>query len=126
MTEKKLIFLVKVLAVAAIYFAAAKFGLSLAFLNASVSPVWPPTGIAIAALLILGYRMWPGILLGAFLANFLTPVSVPIAAVIALGNTLEAVACAGLLRSVDFDNSLDLAKDVFKFVVAALLCTMIS
>src|SRR5712691_9026747 len=57
---------------AAIYFGAAKLGLSLAFFNANVSPVWPPTGIAIAAVLLLGYRIWPGILLGAFLANFST------------------------------------------------------
>src|SRR5712691_9659860 len=52
--------------IAAIYFGAAKLGLSLAFINANVSPVWPPTGIAIAAVLLLGYRIWPGILLGAF------------------------------------------------------------
>jgi PAS domain S-box-containing protein len=126
MTQKKLIFLVKLLAVAAIYFAAAKFGLSLAFLNASVSPVWPPTGIAIAAVLIFGNRIWPGILLGAFLANFLTPVSVPIASVIALGNTVEAVACGSLLRALGFNNSFELAKDVFKFLVAVMLCTTLS
>jgi integral membrane sensor domain MASE1 len=48
-----------ILAVAAIYFLAAKLGLSLAFLNASVSPVWPPTGVAIAVVLWLGYRTAP-------------------------------------------------------------------
>jgi len=62
--------------VTAAYFGAAKLGLSLAFIHANVSPVWPPTGVAIAAVLLLGYRIWPAILLGALLANLFTPVSV--------------------------------------------------
>src|SRR6266404_5000816 len=62
--------------VAGLYFLAAKLGLSLAFLNASVSPVWPPTGVAIALVFLLGYRSAPGVLLGALIANyFLTDVS---------------------------------------------------
>src|SRR4029077_16440523 len=51
------------------YFIAGKLGLTLASLNASASPVWPPAGIALAALLLLGYRVWPAILVGAFLVN---------------------------------------------------------
>jgi integral membrane sensor domain MASE1 len=54
---------------AAIYFFAGKFGLAHAFLHPSASAVWPPTGIAIAALLLWGYRLWPGVLLDAFLLN---------------------------------------------------------
>ena len=111
---------------AAAYFVAARFGLSLAFVHTNVSPVWPPTGIALAAVLLLGYRVWPGILLGALLANFLTPAPVAASAVIALGNTGEALLGAYLLRSVGFDNSLSRARDVFKFVVAAIICTTIS
>lgn len=57
---------------AAIYFVAGKLGLSLALVNPSATAVWPPAGIALAALLVLGYRVWPGILLGAFLVNFMT------------------------------------------------------
>src|SRR3989442_4132726 len=93
-----------ILIVAGVYFLAAKLGLSLAFLNASVSPVWPPTGVAIAAVWWLGYRVAPGIFLGAFLVNLLTlslPVaagSVAIAAGIATGNTLEAVTAVYLLH----------------------------
>jgi signal transduction histidine kinase/integral membrane sensor domain MASE1/CheY-like chemotaxis protein len=112
--------------VAAIYFFAAKLGLSLAFINASVSPVWPPTGVAIAAVLLLGYRIWPGIIVGAFLANFFTPVPMAIAGGIAVGNTMEAVSAGLLLRSVGFHNSLDRARDVLNFVLAAVLCTMVS
>ena len=55
-----------------VYFAAAKLGLQVAYLNPSATPVWPPTGIALAALLVLGYRASPAIWLGAFLANLAT------------------------------------------------------
>jgi integral membrane sensor domain MASE1 len=57
---------------AAVYFVAAKLGLKLAFVHASATPVWPPTGIALAAFLSIGYQVWPGIFLGAFLANLTT------------------------------------------------------
>lgn len=87
-------------AIAIIYFAAAEFGLSLASVHTSVSPVWPPTGIAIAALLVFGRKFWPAILLGAFGANLLTLVSVPTAAGIAVGNTLEALTAWYLLRRI--------------------------
>ena len=72
--------LFEALVVIAVYFAAARLGLSLAFLNANVSPIWPPTGVAIAAVLILGFRIWPAILIAAFLANWFTPVSPVVAA----------------------------------------------
>ncbi len=119
-------YLLTILIIAGLYFAAAKLGLSLASVHTNVSPVWPPTGIAIAAVLLLGYRVWPGILLGAFLANFLTPVPVAVSVAIATGNTLEALSAGFLLRSLDFRNSLDRARDVFKFVIALLICTMVS
>src|SRR6266478_470854 len=89
--------LTQLLAVAVVYFAAAKLGLSLAFLNASVSPVWPPTGIGIAAVWWLGYRVSPGVFLGALLVNLLR-LSAPTAAGIAVGNTLEAIAAVYLLH----------------------------
>src|SRR5436189_2604003 len=57
--------------VAAVYFGAAKLGLSFAFVHSSVSPIWPPAGIAIAAVLLFGNRVWPGIFLGALIANAL-------------------------------------------------------
>jgi integral membrane sensor domain MASE1 len=58
--------------VTVVYFIAGKLGLKLAFVNASASAVWPPSGIALAALLLLGYRTWPAIFLGAFLVNLTT------------------------------------------------------
>ena len=65
-----------IVGLAAVYFAAGKFGLSLAFVNASATAVWPPTGIALAALLFFGPRVWPGVLIGAFLVNLTTAGSV--------------------------------------------------
>ena len=73
------------------YFVLAKFGLRLASINPSASPIWPPTGLALAAILLGGLRVWPAILVGAFAANATTAGTLETAAVIAVGNTLEAV-----------------------------------
>src|SRR2546428_346573 len=82
--------------VAAIYFIAGKLGLRLALVHPSATAVWPPTGIALAAFLIFGYRVWPGILLGAFLVNITTAGNVATSIGIAIGNTLEGlVGCCG-------------------------------
>jgi PAS domain S-box-containing protein len=82
----------------AVYYGAAMLGLHYASIGQSISLVWPPTGIAIAALTMLGPQYWPAILLGAFLANAATPVSFGAAAAIATGNTLEALVAAYLIR----------------------------
>jgi two-component system cell cycle sensor histidine kinase/response regulator CckA len=91
-------YLAAVTALAAVYFLMAGVGLRYASIGHSVSLVWPPTGIAFGALTILGYRYWPGVALGAFLANAVTPISIPAAAAIAVGNTLEGLVAAFLLR----------------------------
>lgn len=117
----------KIAALAALYFGAAQLGLSLAFSHPNASPVWPPTGIALAAVLLWGYPIWPGIMLGAFFANALTPVSLATAGGIAVGNTLAALAGAVLIRRfIGFRSPLDQAHDFFKFVVlgAGLSCTV--
>src|SRR5262245_23359434 len=82
----------------AVYFGAGKLGLSLAFVHASASAVWPPTGIALAALLLYGYWMWPAVFLGAFLVNVTTSGSIASSLGIAAGNTLEAVLGVWLVR----------------------------
>jgi|GEM_PF-2137704 len=82
----------------AVYFLAGKFGLALAFEYTSASPVWPPTGIALAALLLYGVRYWPAIFLGAFLVNITTAGTVLTSLIIAGGNTLESVVCCLLIR----------------------------
>ena len=78
-----------VLAIA--YFLAGKVGLLLAFEQGNTSPVWPPTGVAIGALLHFGNRISPGVLVGSFLAAMSTQAPVAMSASIAVGNTLEAI-----------------------------------
>jgi anti-anti-sigma factor len=117
----------RVLLVAAAYFASAKLGLALAYAQGNVTAVWPPTGIALGALVIWGYRFWPGVALGALLANGTTDVPFFTTAGITLGNTLEALTGAALLSRFDFRPSLDRVRDVFVLVVcAAVLSTMVS
>ncbi|MBI3440876.1 MAG: PAS domain S-box protein [Proteobacteria bacterium] len=109
-----------ILALATIYMVAAKLGLRLAMLAEQVTIIWPPTGIAMAALLLLGQEFWPGILLGAFLANVTTHEPVAVALGIAAGNTLEAVLAVWLLqRFVAVDTRLHRLKDVVGLIVCS-------
>ncbi len=85
-------------AMAAVYVAAAKFGFTMALTAEQVTLVWPPTGLALAILLQYGHQLWPGILLGAFLANITSHEPLIVAVAIAAGNTAEAVLAARLLR----------------------------
>ena len=111
----------------AVYFIAGKLGLSLAFLNASASPVWPPAGIALAVLLLFGYRIWPAIFVGAFLVNATTAGNVATSLAIATGNTLEAVSGAWLVnRFADGTSVFDRPQGVFKFALAAVVSTIVS
>jgi signal transduction histidine kinase/ActR/RegA family two-component response regulator len=81
----------------------------------------------LAAILLFGRRMWPGIALGAFIANVTTDETIATAAGIALGNTLEALVGATLLRRVGFRESLERVQDVTSFVIlAAFLSTSVS
>jgi signal transduction histidine kinase/integral membrane sensor domain MASE1 len=118
----------RIAAIAAAYFVSARLGFTLAFVAEQVTTVWPPTGIALAAVVIFGYRVWPGILAGALLANLTANETLPVAAVIAAGNTLEALAGAWLLRRVArFDRSLERIRDVLGLVgLAAAASTTLS
>src|SRR3989441_7270964 len=109
-----------------IYFVAGKLGLQLAFLDASASPVWPPAGIALAALLVLGYRAWPAIFVGAFLVNATTVGNVATSLAVASGNTLEAVCGAWLVnRFAGGTTVFDRPQGVVKFALAAVVSTII-
>jgi PAS domain S-box-containing protein len=120
--------LAKIIALAAIYFVSGKLGLKLAFLNQSASTVWPPTGIALAAVLLLGYRVWPGIWIGAFLVNITTAGSFLTSISIAGGNTLEILVGAWfVLRFANGRQVFDRAGDIIRYVfLAAILSTMVS
>src|SRR5262245_39838357 len=126
----------EVVAVAVVYYAAARLSLPLAFEKTNASPVWPPAGIAFAAVLLAGTRVWPGILAGAFLANvhvFLLNQSsdiftiLQVSAFMGIGNTLEAVSGPALLRRFGITGDpLDRLGGVFKFVAAAFLMCLLS
>ena len=113
---------------AAVYFVAAKLGLKLAFVYPSASSVWPGTGIALAAFVLLGSRVWPAIFLGAFFANVTTAGSVATSLGIAIGNTLEGLVGARFLdRFANGRNAFDRAQDILKFAfLAATLSTVVS
>src|SRR5438046_1656461 len=112
---------------AVIYFIAGKLGLMLASLHASASPVWPPAGIALAASLLLGYRAWPAIFIGAFLVNVTTAGNLATSFAIATGNTLEALVGAWLVnRFASGTNVFDRPQGVFKFALAAGISAIIS
>jgi len=85
------IYIIELAAIAFIYFWLVKLGLTLASINPSASPIWPATGFALAILLLRGYRVWPAIFVGAFLANVSSAGSIYTAAAIAAGNSLECL-----------------------------------
>jgi len=108
--------------IAAAYFAAAKAGFRLAFVAEQVTTVWAPAGIAVAALLLGGFRFGPAIWLGAFTANATTTAPLWTAFVVAGGNTFEAVAAAWILLHLPrFDIRLCRARDVLALVALAAL-----
>ena len=113
---------------AAVYLIAAKLGLKLAFVHVSATAVWPPTGIALAAFLVFGYRVCPGVFAGAYLANVTTEGTVATSLGIAAGNTLEGLTGAYLVnRFAGGTHAFDRPQDVFKFaVLAGMLSTMVS
>lgn len=121
-------YIVNILGLAGLYIIAAKLGLLLAFGVSQITVVGPLTGLALATLVLYGYDLWPGILLGAFLANLLANEPSGVALGIAIGSTLEAVTGAVLLRRiVHFKPALDRARSVIGLtVLAAVLSTMVS
>jgi PAS domain S-box-containing protein len=113
-------------AVAGAYVGAAKLGLELDVAHGVITPVWAPSGISLAALLILGLRYWPAVAVGAFVANATSDASAGVAAGIAVGNTLEAVVGAALVRRFGFRPELDRVRAVIVLTVCgALLSTAI-
>ena len=104
------------LGITAAYVVTGKLGLLLAFEQANATAVWAPAGIALAAVLLLGYRVWPAILLGAFLVNATAGASIAVSVGIATGNTLEALAGAWLVRRFSAGlRSFDRPQDALKF-----------
>src|SRR5690348_1566303 len=112
--------LLRLAVVAAAYVVGARLGLELALVNGQVTPVWPPTGIAVVAMLLFGLRVWPAIAVAAFAVNLPLGPSPLGAAIIAVGNTLAPVAAAYLLRVARFRVQLDRLRDAGLIILAAL------
>jgi signal transduction histidine kinase len=120
------LYLAEILVLAVIYHLAARLGLRMAYVQANTSPVWPPTGIGLAALLIFGYRLWPGISLGVLIGSLLTGASFSLALGITIGNTLEALVAIFLLKKfVGLHNEMDRIQDVVGLAFVSLVCTTI-
>ncbi len=129
-------YLIKIFVIVAGYFILAKLGLLMAFKQTNASPVWPPTGFALAVILLWGYRVWPGVFIGAFLINVLTFIwngipfttSILMSFGIGAGNTLEAiVGTFFILRFARTNDPFSRTHDVFKFVtLTAMVATVIS
>ena len=104
------------------YFLLGKWGLEYASLKPIVSLVWPASGFALAVILLKGVRVWPGVALGAFLVNLDSGIGPVPAAVIATGNTLEALLAWYVLKHLcGFDAALARTRDVLALLLAASL-----
>ena len=108
------------------YYGAAKLGLKLGYLDGAVTALWPPVGVGIAALVLFGPRLWPGVVLGDLLvADFSTPLGTVVGQT--AGNTLEVLVGALLLRRLaGADVAMNRVRDVFALIVAAAAGTLIS
>jgi PAS domain S-box-containing protein len=112
---------------AGLYVGAAKLGIELSVAHGVITPVWAPTGIALAALVLFGRRLWPAVALGALVANATSGASVGESVAISVGNTLEAVVGAALLARVGFRPALDRVRDVLSLIIlGAVVSTTVS
>ena len=134
-TEVSSWWLIKLLALAVVYYIAARVGLMLAYESSNASPVWPPSGIALSALLIWGRRYWPGVLVGALAANVVvfsanhaagaTAIGL-VSVAIALGNTSEALVGFYLLqRLVGSDGHMAEPANIYKFVFSCMVASSV-
>lgn len=111
---------------AIIHYYTVRIGLSLAYVQPNVSPVWPPSGLSLAVLLLFGLRMWPGIFLSVIIGSILEGDRIGISIGLAIANTLETVIAAKILHKLDFQNTLTRARDVIGLVFACLAATVMS
>ncbi len=111
----------RVVILTAFYFVGGLLGKEASFLSGSVALVWPPAGIALAAILLFGYRFWPGVALGAVLFSFTNGVPLGFFTLAtAIGNTIGAVVCAFLLKKmVAFESAMERTSDVTGYVAFA-------
>ena len=109
--------------ITAIYFVAGRFGLKLAFVHPSLPPIWIPAGIAFAAFILFGYRVWPAVLVGCFLLSATSAGLATETFGLPVASTLEGLAGAYLVnRFAGGAKAFDTARDVFRFAFFACVC----
>ncbi len=108
------------------YYVAASLSLRVALVRGQVTPIWPPTGIALAGLLLFGRKVWPAIAVAAFLVNAPMGPSLLTAAGIAVGNTSAPLLCAILLQGIGFRPELDRLRDAVAIMVLGALTMTVS
>ncbi|HET9633710.1 MAG TPA: MASE1 domain-containing protein [Terrabacter sp.] len=113
------------LGVGAAYYLSARVGLRLSLVGNDVTPLWPPTGVAVAALIVFGRAYWPAVALAALAVNLPISASPWAAAVIAVGNTLAPIVAVMLLRRVGFRRELDRQRDAIALVFLGALGSML-
>src|SRR5213593_4887242 len=119
----------RVVILTAFYFVGGLLGKEGSFMAGSVTLVWPPSGIALAAILLFGYRFWPGVALGAVMFSFMNGLPLGFFTFgTAVGNTVGAIVCAFLLHKlIDFRNTMDRTHDVTGFIgLACFLGTSVN
>ncbi|MGW5064413.1 MASE1 domain-containing protein [Streptomyces sp. NPDC004096] len=115
----------EICAVAALYYAVGRLGLLQQLVRGQVTPLWPSTGIALAGLLLLGRRIWPGIALGALLINMSLGPSLPAVLAIVAGNTLAPLCSYALLLRAGFRTEMDRMRDALVLVFLGALTGML-
>jgi anti-anti-sigma factor len=115
---------VRFVVVAVAYYLTARLSLRVALVGSVVTPIWPPTGIAVVALLSFGFRLWPAITLAALLVNAPINHSVGGAVLIAIGNTAAPLLAVGLLHAAGFRSQLDRVRDALALVLLGALVSM--
>src|SRR5689334_20657064 len=109
---------------AGVYFIAGRFGLRFAILDENVTLVWGATAIALAAMLLGGIRLWPGVAIGAFFVNLTTGIPLSALMIITVGDTLGPVVATYILRNVTpFKVTFDQIRDVVTFTLVGVLVT---
>ena len=129
MQRQELTTFTRVVLLIALYFIGGLVGKETSFLSGSVALVWPPAGIALAAILLFGYRFWPGVALGAVLFSFMNGMPFGFFTLgTAIGNTMGAIVCAFLLNKfIAFDNAMERTRDVTGYIgLACFLGTTVN
>ena len=115
----------QILVLALVYFGTARLGLSQKLPPSVFSPLWPPAGLALGALLLFGLRVWPGISIGAFCADVTVGPSIPAVLAITAGATLAPICGYLLLHRAGFHIAMERLRDALALIFLGALAGMV-